>query len=190
MEFEFRHIPKTAGSSIEKALKNAGVNVGINAERSGRCQWHETARVNPNAQTWCVVREPLERFVSEHKWQSDTTRHGSMWNGFRECTVNALNDHVRQAYEMKLHQTSEGHCHYKPQSEYDCDIKLYFATINTDFPKFAHDMLGLENMTLDERVNDMTNKCKLTVDDLTEDSKSKLREIYAEDVKMYDKMRG
>lgn len=113
-----------------------------------------------------------------------------MWNGFRECSVNALNDHVRQAYEMKLHQTSEGHCHYKPQSEYDCDIKLDFATINTDFPKFAHDMLGLENMTLDERVNDMTNKCKLTVDDLTEDSKSKLREMYAEDVKMYDKMRG
>ena len=36
----------------------------------------------------------------------------------------------------------------------------------------------------------MTKKCELTVDDLTEDSKRKLREMYAEDIKMYDEIRG
>ena len=187
MEFEFRHIPKTAGSSIEKALKNAGVNVGKHdeRERSKPCSWHNTTRVNPNATTWCVVREPLERFVSEHKYQS--------WNGLHsagECSVNALNDHVKRVYDNKLHETNQAHCHYIPQSKYDCDIKLDFATINTEFPKFAHDVLG-QNISFDEKINTMTKKCELTVDDLTEDSKSKLREIYAEDIKMYDNiMRG
>lgn len=188
-QFEFRHIPKTAGSSIENALKDAGVNVGLNDEaersRSGPCQWHNTTRLNPNAQTWCVVREPLERFVSEHKYQS--------WNKLYsagQCSVDALNDHVNRAYDKKLHKTSHGHCHYIPQSEYECDIMFDFAKINTEFPKFAHDVLGVENISFETKVNTMTKKCELTVDDLTEDSKRKLREMYAEDIKMYDIMRS
>ena len=91
---------------------------------------------------------------------------------------------------MKVHKTSKAHCHYILQSEYECDIKLDFATINTEFPKFAHDVLGVENVSFETKVNTMTKKCELTVDDLTEDSRRKLREMYAEDIKMYDEIRG
>ena len=185
---EFRHIPKTGGSSIEDTLLDFGIRVGRRnpKEQNGQCDQHTPERRDVNATTWCVIRDPLDRFVSEHKWQTDNKHHGSMWMGRRNCTKEALNEHVDQAYDRKLHETFTGHCHYLPQTNYDCDEQLLFSNLNGSVLDFAKQAYHVDISTL-KHVHDMST-CNLTKADLTQKSADKLKEMYKDDFILFARL--
>lgn len=183
---EFRHVPKTAGSSIEDGLRDHGVYVGRRSrnrkEWDRACAYHNPARLSNSSVTFCVARDPVARFVSEHNWQCSSTRHMSMWKGRRECTPAALNAHVDEVHGGKLHASTRGHCHYVPQHLYDCDVRLPFADVANGIRKFAAAHYGIENFALPARAREK-GACALAVRDLTPSSVAKLRGIYAGDLR-------
>lgn len=179
---EFIHIPKTGGSSIEEAFKVQGYGVAKYDDRTRRksCSYHSPNRLEPSLPTWCIFRDPLERFVSEHKWQSDKKKHTSTWNGPRECTPESLNRHVHEAYEMQLQHKTTGHCHYLPQSAYDCDVRLSFDDLDRNVIKFARDHMSIDLPSIPWK-NVRKEKCPLTPHDLSPESQALLRSMYHDD---------
>uniref|UniRef100_A0A061S7A0 Sulfotransferase n=1 Tax=Tetraselmis sp. GSL018 TaxID=582737 RepID=A0A061S7A0_9CHLO len=91
-DWQFVHIPKTGGTSVESLLRSSGVTPAIdimfpalrnNTYRSkcgtAETPWHYTPNQVENCQwepnpytgrnTWCVIRHPVMRFLSEFKWR-------------------------------------------------------------------------------------------------------------------------
>ena len=79
----FLHIPETAGSTIETLgwkKKRCGIREhGVVWRRA--CDWHTPPRdlvprerLYPAAETFCVVRDPLDRLLSEYKFEHRGSR--------------------------------------------------------------------------------------------------------------------
>lgn len=174
--YEFLHIPKTGGSSIEESLKDVGILAGRHDRaqvKKGTCNWHSRNRADKTSHTWCVVREPLARFVSEHNYRARDSRNANF-----KCTAESLNSHVDDLYASWPKNKDRKHCHYVPQSEYDCDTVMDIKQVESFVRDELHEpdfVLGRSNVS----------KCKLTPDDLSERSKGKLREMYSRDVELW-----
>ena len=81
----FLHIPETAGSTIETLSidfkkKRCGLREhGVVWKRA--CDWHTPPRdiqprerLYPAEQTFCVVRDPVDRLLSEYKFENRGSR--------------------------------------------------------------------------------------------------------------------
>lgn len=81
MPLHFVHIPKTGGTSIEEAYRGhqpfgryAFFSELASARERAHCAfWHEHApvlTVMPGASSFCVVRDPIARLLSEYRYRS------------------------------------------------------------------------------------------------------------------------
>ncbi|WP_062305611.1 sulfotransferase family 2 domain-containing protein [Demequina subtropica] len=131
----FLHIPKTGGTSIERAFEAAGWNTELRDGRSGKANPNWVRRVSPQhfhtevLESWLmferfdaiftVVRDPLRRFVSDFIWsmRNDKTVDTSaaaleVWaeKTLRRAIANpwVLDNHMRPQVEY-LHPLAHVH---------------------------------------------------------------------------------
>jgi len=131
-ELKFIHIPKTAGTAIEEAGRKAGVWWG-RYDRSNHvvhinssCMfWHEVPlRHDESVRTFCVMREPFERILSEIRYELSLEGRNCM-------SERELN--FRLDFSARIGQHMD--CHWIPQYEYvkHCDHVLRYDHLRSDF---------------------------------------------------------
>ena len=125
----FLHIPETAGSTIETLSmdwkkKRCGKNEnGVVWRRA--CDWHTPPRDihprerwDPAAATFCVIRDPLDRLLSEYKFEHrgsrDKLRDAS--NAIRWIRYHAHHIARRRRENSALSAPFPNRCHFLPQT--------------------------------------------------------------------------
>ena len=125
----FLHIPETAGSTIETLSidwkkKRCGKNEnGVVWKRA--CDWHTPPRdiqprerLYPAAETFCVVRDPLDRLLSLYKFEHRGSRQKLH---DMDAATRWMRYHARHIARRRLHDSAlsarfPNRCHFLPQS--------------------------------------------------------------------------
>ena len=141
----FIHIPKTGGTSIEDTFHSRGIKAGRFAfdeddkflpysTMSVPCsKWHEPPRSYVNG-SFCVLRDPYTRMVSEFNYQKIWYEKRQMGASHTNCTCSDFDKWIHQMYtELKTNPWAHD-CHFVPQTTYTskCDnILIYQQDVNT-----------------------------------------------------------
>ena len=213
------HIPKTGGSSIELYGKAIGVRWGSRREDWPRPSplcfkagsdtvtatpvghgppWHVPPRVwaaqghDPYAgqETFCVVRNPFTRIISEFVFLQMTN---SLESPGEPCSVEALNRWVHESLgKLELLDLSGAipaaagafDCHLLPCSAYasDCTHVLAFETLDRDFAALMSRQ-GVTDATLPHT---WAASCELPAGKLDQRSVELVRTVYQEDFLRYN----
>eukprot|EP00470_Lotharella_oceanica_P002767 CAMPEP_0170174742 /NCGR_PEP_ID=MMETSP0040_2-20121228/7949_1 /TAXON_ID=641309 /ORGANISM="Lotharella oceanica, Strain CCMP622" /LENGTH=191 /DNA_ID=CAMNT_0010416509 /DNA_START=154 /DNA_END=729 /DNA_ORIENTATION=+ len=154
----------------------------------GKCpRWHvpPTGKAE-DVKTFCVVRNPTERAVSEYLWEQAT---GIYHNG--ETNAKGLNKRIMD----NLHENNtHADCHWVQQSEYvkHCDNILNFENLHEEF-KALMNHYGRPDVQLEEKptfgkvhgVNFAPNKA-LSVEDVTVGTLAAMKENWAADYRLWE----
>jgi hypothetical protein len=150
----FLHIPETAGSTLETLSmdwkkKRCGLREhGVVWRRA--CDWHTPPRdihprerLYPSQQTFCVIRDPLDRLLSEYKFEHrgsrDKLRDASMAR--RWIRYHAYHIARRRREDSALSARFPNRCHFLPQTWFlwdaagtcTCHHVLRFEFLEEDF---------------------------------------------------------
>jgi hypothetical protein len=184
----FIHIPKNAGTSVEELFKKNGINVGKYLEdRPGfECrEFHILPKFKKNINfknyiTFCVVRDPVDRLVSEVNYVSTGDIE-------KKHKIKNINDYVKEHLNKKPYYWSD--CHLVPQSDYLYDSYgnkveniLQFNNLKNDLTKF----IKKYNLNIDINKLKFDNQSdkKFKRSDLTPESIKIIREYYKDDFKL------
>ena len=190
---EFIHIPKNAGTTIENIADKKNVKWGrfkpehMKSVKSDKCSyWHTPPKhfnedsYYKNDDTFCVIRDPVDRMVSEYAY-----RHKNMPELNNK---NAMNQWLREQLNNHDNTVDGGlNCHFLPQHSfiYDddgnrtCDNVLRFDNLTNEFNDLmkTHD----HDIRLDDNKKDNKSNTKLTAKDVDEDNLRMIRHIYKKD---------
>lgn len=197
----FLHIPKTGGTSIEKLGRFLGHWWGsalYNCTGEGGCyppkslfSWQGVQRRCPlfhipldaasraaiAAETFCVVRDPYDRFVSEYKWR---TAH---WRSLG-CNASDMNAYL----EPLLSGRSVDDCHFVAQHRFIhdevnaavlCDHVLPFEALAEAVPRLLRTSRPLPH------TRNVGSRCRLTAEQLNARNRRLIRTRYAEDIELH-----
>ena len=180
----FVHIPKNAGTSIEELFKKYNYNIGkysLSGKIDNISEWHFPPKYMKNIKyseyiTFCVVREPISRFVSAVNFQITIT--GKDIPDINVFTKYVLNTDTLRNFD----------CHFLPQSEYLYDaygnkIKniLRFSHLEEDLKRFIKKYkLSVVYSNTQENVNSK----KFKVSDLNDESLNLIKQYYSKDFRL------
>lgn len=142
----FIHIPKAAGSSIERYFTDLGWKMTFYLPCSDPnlpSEQHFTYTVLrervpdlDDIPSFCVVRDPFQRMVSEWRWQRDIMKN----------TMLSFSDFVRRV-DMSLRSSrTYWDNHWRPQSDFvsdEIDSVIRMESLKKEFEAFL-DMQGLD----------------------------------------------
>lgn len=128
----FIHIPKTGGTSIEEAGLKQGIDWGYSKGKSGwfatgmhgeSCnRRHTPPYLHPddysNKETFCIVREPYSRMISEYRYLRDEHWGGVYGVRRKESCVEGLNKWVQDTLRQYIYTHFMHDCHVIPQSQF------------------------------------------------------------------------
>jgi hypothetical protein len=190
---EFIHIPKNAGTTIENIANEKGVKWGRfkpalkKRMNINNCTyWHLPPKhfdqdgLYNQDETFCVIRDPFERVVSEYKYRVNNKKNMDdpiKMNEWISTNVDPYN-----IYNLKLN------CHILPQTEYiyddhgnkTCDNVLSFNNLTSEFNDLMKDN-NLDIIMDTERRDNSTNKMKVSVNDLNESNIKLIKRLYKTD---------
>jgi len=219
-QLAFVHIPRTGGTAIEGLLKNVpslrlwGVHdkehqqglASITAKAgdpgaNAKCfLQHHPPNVNKRAfvdsDTFCVVREPVRRMISQYGFEATMFGHA--------CDRQSLNRYFREAFTEFKENPYAKDCHLLPQSAYlyawdassasvdkragrSCTHALRFENLQHDFTALMQDYKY--KVPWQEKKAGMTtpSECsRFTVESFDDDVLAMARTIYKDDFKLYD----
>lgn len=122
------HIPRTGGTSIEDCTKHEESEArwgalqqqinGLNTQKPSCYRQHvPPSRLDSDyyigKETFCVVRHPYARLISQHGWACGT--HGPPP---RKCTKDDLNDYLLEKLKEVQRNPYDSDCHFLPASAY------------------------------------------------------------------------
>ena len=190
---EFIHIPKNAGTTIENIANEKNIKWGrmkpshqehINTKFGDCTYWHIPPKHFSSSSpyytdehgTFCVIRDPYERIVSEYKYRNKSStdpKHMNEW----------ITQHLKPEYTEK----GQLNCHFLPQYNYVyndlgtkiCDHVLRFENLSEEFNTLTN-KYNID-LQLDKNRKDNVSNDILTVDDLNEENKQLIRTIYHAD---------
>jgi len=186
------HIPKTGGSSIEEAGPRSKHHWGkydstlkCKGEHTG-CQgcsfWHLPPSWNTSlwdsyrsCDTFCVVRNPMSRVVSEYRFKLNIARQQD------KCS----SEHFQAWLQSNLKQKDRRHddCHWVPQKDYvfskegarTCTHVLRYENIEKEFSA----LMGAWGFNVPLQLHKkLYHNCHIS---LPESSRAEIREFFAED---------
>jgi len=218
---QFVHIPKNAGTSIEEYASKHGFEWGSRRHNwpsptplciydftlnSGQLAgnsypgsaWHVPPRIwiregsNPYAEgSFCVVRNPYSRTVSNFLWEEKLGRLGSG----PLCDVGKLNDYVHTVLSDPALASipnvpsdvpasgGKWDCHLLPAWVYtgnSCGIVLRFENLQEQFTALMTSKFGIAAADA-ELPNQNSASCELAVNALDDRSRELVQHVYAED---------
>jgi len=189
-KLEFVHIPKTAGSAIEIAASNKGINWGSQKkqgtvlEEQPSTWWHNPTQIHPGAKTFTVVRNPYNRIVSEYNYKlhNPTCENNSdSLNNWVEKKLGSLktNPHINDNHFMPMHKYIYDNTGYKK-----VDHVLSYENLDTEFPRLMQEY-ELDIVLPKEKIN--PKGCTMTVNDLSQHAKDLIRKTYEKDFNLFYK---
>eukprot|EP00039_Didymoeca_costata_P002006 m.56928 g.56928 ORF g.56928 m.56928 type:complete len:532 (-) comp11068_c0_seq2:1483-3078(-) len=183
----FVHIPKTGGTSIEDAAKEAGFawgrfdrhyeggNDDQPSNRLCNSPWHEPYhyghRPGPQ-QSFCVIREPVDKLLSEYNFRTNV----------QDCHTDHLQSWVANKLKLAESRRHMDDCHLLPSQDFahSCDFPIPYDS--------HHDGVGMLlrvrfNISLEFAiVHPMWKKrCSMKMANLSAESIDRIREFYAKD---------
>tara|TARA_B100001027_G_scaffold102412_1_gene70381 strand:+ start:213 stop:839 length:627 start_codon:yes stop_codon:yes gene_type:complete len=192
---DFIHIPKTGGTTIEDVGHKHHIKWGRNNRDSNttvhhKCStWHNPSRSFDHT-TFCVIRDPLDRMVSEYKDQLKLEKHHSQKDW---CNSSHLNDWVVHTLTNNRQNPDHHDCHLLTQSDFteSCDVKLDFNRLDKDFNNLMSKAYKDKNITIGDvpKKNVGSAKCNVSVDDFTDNVRNLILEEYAADVDLYEQIK-
>lgn len=175
-DMQFVHIAKNAGTSVEDLGVKHGCKWGRfddrlkagNADRKHHCSvWHDPT-VKYEKDTFCIVRDPVERIVSEYKYRD------KVYNESKGCDRDEMNKWIVESLtKYEGGNTGIHDCHLIPQSKF-----LQVCNHVYDFENLSDDFEGIPR-------NNTTDRCTLSIDDLYSDTISRIETTYKEDIEFY-----
>lgn len=166
----FIHIPKNAGTTIyEIGLYHKIDWRYLNTTHiCGNCSsWHKPPNEKLNRPSFCVVRNPYTRVISEYKYRNS------------EISVDGLNRFISAKLDQTKNNPYVDDCHWLPQYNYVkyCDHVLHFENLQEEFDNLMK-QYNL-NISLDRHEN--KGKETLSVDDISSENKIKIRNYFSLD---------
>lgn len=204
---EFVHITKTGGTSIEAAAALVGVNWGVchyekiedagcilppdldyteTTKFVGKESWHQPLQHfvdNPfrNADTFAVVRNPYDRYISEYYCP---------WGGSNAPNINkddpdVMNDYLQKRIPKEIEP------HWLPQHYYIfdkgkrmVDHVLHFEKLEMEFPELMK-QYNLHIVLPNKKHNSFKNSNKLTAEDLYPETLAIINHVAALDFELF-----
>jgi hypothetical protein len=185
----FIHIPKNAGTTIEDLGEKHGLKWGRYGEKKAsnvRCNhWHVPARYskqNYNEDTFCVVRDPYERILSEYKYVH--RKDYKKWDNKED-----LNKWIQKQLSKKPNFSHD--CHLLPQTDYIfdengeqvCTHILNIKNLKNEFNslmKYHHPSVVMNN----EKQNTTDMFKNIHKNDLSKKTKEMIHDYYKDDFKL------
>lgn len=190
---EFIHIPKNAGTTIENIANEKNIKWGrmkpshkehINTNFGNCVYWHIPPKYfslsshyeTDKDGTFCVIRDPYDRMVSEYKYKnrfSTDPKHMNEW--------------IKQHLTPEYTENGKLNCHFLPQYNYvyndlgikTCDHVLRFDNLSEEFNNLTN-KYNIDLQLYEDRKDNVSNN-NLTVDDLNEENRQLIRTIYHAD---------
>ena len=209
----FIHVPKTAGATMEHYLPwrvtrhiggPSAADKACSRMARSRCVWWHTPPRDWGSWPWgnqkktatfCVVRHPLDRLLSEYKM---TEEHKPSMNNSA-----ALNKWILQAVATASRREfwlNRGQCHFLPQVEFvwdgsgqrTCQHTLCYEHLATDYDLLMRQLLGPYKTNGHDRLTwvplDATRPVthhgatNLTIADIGADAKHSVEKLYLKDM--------
>jgi len=148
--------------------------------------WHYPEKLsslyddNDKITTFCVIRNPFERFLSIFKYNNDRRRKQS------DCSANVFNRWARQIMRQRENKKYAMHCHLLQQTSFPCDRKLLFENLGTEFDNLMKEF-GL-NLTFNVHERSSNSCGNLTASDLTPEVHDLISTYYGEDLSLHGKL--
>jgi len=129
----FLHLPKCAGTSIESWGLAHGVKWGkydpsLRGEKkiSGCNPWHIPQSLGPKRKSFCVIRDPFDRIISEFRHRACQRKHPLL------CDFNTFSQWLNLSLQEPI---TANDCHLMPQIYYlkFCDYILMYDELQTEF---------------------------------------------------------
>ena len=181
-QLHFIHIPKTGGTSIENAGKKHNINWGrfydYNDRKYNCSIWHQPTQPEYKSNnTFCVVRNPYTRMISEYHYSQGT------FNNCKQNTPNRLTHFkkwLKKYANNYKNNKSALDCHLIPQTEYTqhCDHILRFENLEKEVNQLFK-QYDLDYITL-SKDNQTKKKC-LKLSDLDKECKDIIYTLYKSD---------
>jgi len=154
-----------------------------------------------NSDTFCVIRNPYERVVSEYKWGADRwwriqgigqslhNQTNPLLFTSGSCAPQELNAWVQHAMRLPPEQRHfSANCHLLPETEYIWDSKghqwcnhiLKIENLNTEFEALMVDK-GCPVRLPEKHTNEADACSDLSVNSLTPETRKLVYEVYRED---------
>jgi hypothetical protein len=198
-ELYFIHIPKNAGKSIENSAKKNNIIWGeyeyedlMNEERKAKSSigcnyWHTPLKYFKNnyneKKLFTVIRNPYNRIISEFKYQNRHTPG--------KINKVELNNFVSSLKKNISENKFKNDCHLLKQIEFiqnedgvinkNIEI-LRFENLDEDF----YNLLKKNNNKLFKLEKTNVSSSNLSINDLSEESKKNIKEIYKEDFEYFN----
>ena len=184
----FFHLPKTGGTSIEKALiltsKKDGYGINQKRKAMQHFDWKEYQSIlgikkYNQYYKFAVSRNPYQKVLSDYYWLKYVAKINN--DNFQKKTFDEYLDYCEHIVKNKLYHLTIYHDHFKPQHEflYDSENKLMINKI-LRFENFEYvkKFIKIRYKAKVEHTNNNKNKQKL---ELTTNQKNKIYKIYEKD---------
>lgn len=183
------HIPKTAGATLEHLLGRREER-GPNVLKNGSCVfWHTPPRfLKPNQykreRTFCVVRDPLDRLLSEFKM-----KHAHALNS-SHAAVAFMKSIISSAKKFANPVMVSKNCHLWPQHLYvwdeegkcTCQHVLRYEKLEKDFDSLMESLGSSFRMKDNPFRQQHHQSSRLTVRDIPADVAKQVRATYSKDM--------
>ncbi|MBB6458895.1 sulfotransferase family 2 domain-containing protein [Flammeovirga kamogawensis] len=172
----FIHIPKTAGISIQKALKSP-----IQAHMIA---WHVYKRVDKNiwdnTLKFAVVRNPYDRMLSDYLYRVKTNQHNLQEKKltFKEWLNKTFVECDPFYHDKRYNWINQVDWISKPNGEILINEILFFENLSTDLKKINNKY----NLDINLSLNNSTNRKKHYSEFYDEESKAIVEKWYKKDL--------
>lgn len=183
----FIHIPKAAGTSIERHFEDSGWKMDF--YEPCKTPWdpalhhltyddlRELIEDLDEIPSFCIVRNPFKRMVSEWRWQRTTRRSTSL----------NFSDFVRRVEVSLTQSKTYWDNHWRPQSDFineNINSIMRLEKLNSDFPDFLakHGFDSMDRIPRHGRSKLGGRLPRLKVND---DALDRIRRIYARDFESF-----
>ena len=183
---EFIHIPKTAGTTIEDLGRKNNISWGrfnknYNATEFANCSlWHNPTR-KYNTPTFCVVRDPVDRMVSEYKYWAKRNRKNHI------CSPDHMNRWLQNKIQKSDSDPDTENCHFRKQTNFtkNCNHTLNFENLSESFDELMQEYSM--NMRLDDiRPSQVASEnCNVGITDLDDITTELILRKYEEDIELF-----
>ena len=129
--------------------------------------------------TWCVIRDPVDRFVSQHGDAVNTRSHVDHLR--LDCSPASLNWHATRV--RRLASDTVHFCHYVRQALYPCDFLVAYERIKTGVPRLLRELSNISVVVPASHVN--PSACQLSRANLTLENLREIADVYSDDVELH-----